>query len=60
MLPCPCYLQVTQYKLSPRERAPEDLGWTDTNLGAEFQRVKVQLSTAFLSRILVGSTGILL
>jgi hypothetical protein len=45
-------LTVTQYKLSPRERAPEDLGWTDTDLRAEFQRVKVQLSTAFLGRIL--------
>ena len=55
-----CYLQVTQYKLSPRERAPEDLGWTDTDLRAEFQRVKVQLSTAFLGRILVGNAGIII
>ena len=47
-------LQVTQYKLSPRERVPADLSWTDTSLGAEIQRVKVQLDTAFLDRVLVS------
>ena len=45
--------KVTEYKHTPQDRDPLNLGWVDTDLKAEIQRVKVQLDTRFLDRVLV-------